>query len=140
MNRRNLFKNLSLLGLIPLSNRISLVSGSTNNFPNNERNYWIDVLIKIADPLLVSLSREELKKNMPVECKPGREKDRRKVTYLEAFGRLMTGIAPWLELGADNSVEGKLRKKYIELSQQCMKMAVDRINPWLTQPFWLMPF
>ncbi len=79
--------------------------------------------------MLVSLSRGELKKNMPVECKPGRENDRRKVTYLEAFGRLMAGIAPWLELGADNSVEGKLRKEYIELSQQCMKMAVDPNSP-----------
>ncbi len=129
MNRRNLFKNLSLLGLIPVSSKFSVSSDIINDFPEHERKYWISILTKIADPLLVSLSRGELKRNMPVECKPGHENDRKKVTYLEAFGRLMAGISPWLELGADNSEEGKLRKKYIELSQQCLKMAVDPDSP-----------
>ena len=47
--------------------------------------------------------------------------DRRKVTYLEAFGRLMAGMSPWLELGADTSEEGQLRKKYIALAQKSME-------------------
>jgi len=128
MNRRNAFKFLSILGLAPLAVR---VQASTPVVPPEivDRKYWLKVLIKIADALLESLSRGELRKNMPVECKPGMDADRRKVTYLEAFGRLMSGMAPWLELGVDETEEGQLRKKYIALAQKSMKMAVDPQSP-----------
>jgi hypothetical protein len=46
-------------------------------------------------------------------------------TYLEAFGRLYAGLAPWLELGPDNTAEGKLRKKYIDLVITCIHNATD---------------
>ncbi len=129
MNRRKLFKNLSLLGLAPLGSKIAFAADSNNSLPENEREYWISVLTKIADPLLNSLSNGTLKRDMPVESAPGHEADRKKVTYLEAFGRLMAGMAPWLELGGDNTSEGQLRKKYIDLAQRCMKMAVDPKSP-----------
>ncbi len=129
MNRRNLFKNLSLLSLIPISRKFGLEEPPGFNFPENEREYWVGVLTKIADPLLESLSRGELKQKMPVECKPGLEDDRKKVTYLEAFGRLLAGMAPWLELGEDNSKEGLLRKKYINLARKSLKNAVDPQSP-----------
>lgn len=129
MNRRNLFKNLSLLSLIPISGKISFDSDSKLEIPTNEREYWVKTLTKIADPLLNSLSQGNLKQDMPVECKPGLESDRKNFTYLEAFGRLLAGMAPWLELGADNSEEGQLRKKYILLAQLSMKMAVDPKSP-----------
>ena len=128
MNRRNAFKFLSILGLAPLAAR---VQASTPVVAPEivDRKYWLRVLVKIADPLLESLSRGELRKSMPVECKSGMDADRRKVTYLEAFGRLMAGMSPWLELGADNSEEGQLRKKYIALAQKSMKIAVDPESP-----------
>jgi hypothetical protein len=66
---------------------------------------------------------------MPVECKPGTEADRKKYSHLEAFGRLMTGMAPWLALGAEQSEEGRLREKYISLTQKSLKMAVDPRSP-----------
>ena len=100
MNRRNLFKNLSLLGLIPLSRKISIASGANiAALPENEREFWIDVLTRIADPLLNSLSQGKLKQLMPVECIPGSEENRKRVTYLEAFGRLMAGISPMAGTG-----------------------------------------
>ena len=129
MNRRNLFKNLSLLGLLPLSSKISFANDLKVEVEIPDRDYWINVLTQIADPLLESLSKGVLRKNMPVECKEGMEEDRRNVTYLEAFGRLMAGMAPWLELGADNSQEGKLREKYIDLARQSLTMAVDPDSP-----------
>ena len=128
MNRRNAFKYLSLIGLAPLANNLSAAT-VINTTEVVDRKYWLNVLTHIATPLLESLSKGELKKNMPVECKPGKEADRRKVTYLEAFGRLMAGMSPWLELGVDETEEGQLRKKYIGLSQHCMKMAVDPQSP-----------
>ncbi len=128
MNRRNAFKYLSLLGLAPLANKVS-GNGTFIQVDITDRDYWVKVLTRIATPVLESLSKGELRKNMPVECRPGKEADRRTVTYLEAFGRLMAGMAPWLELGADETPEGKLRKKYIDLAQKSMKMAVDPQSP-----------
>lgn len=128
MDRRNAFKYLSLLGLAPLADKLSAATlAESKVLP--DRQYWVNVLTSIASPVLESLSKGELRKNMPVECKPSREADRRTVTYLEAFGRLMAGMAPWLELGPDETPEGKLRKKYIELAQKSIKMAVDPQSP-----------
>lgn len=93
------------------------------------REYWVGVLTKIADPVLENLSKGKLKVNMPVEVNPGSALDRTKVTYLEAFGRLMAGIAPWLELGADNTAEGKLRGKYIQLARKSLANAVNPASP-----------
>ena len=51
--------------------------------------------------------------------------DGQKFTYLEAFARVFNGIAPWLELGADNSEEGKVRAKYIQMTLKSIKNAVS---------------
>jgi len=90
-----------------------------------ERAYLVKSLCKIADPVLVALSKNELKKTMPVECVPGALEGRKQVTYLEAFGRLLAGMAPWLELGPDNTPEGKLRKKYLDLALKGLHHATD---------------
>lgn len=88
-----------------------------------ERQYLVESLVKIANPVLTALSENKLKEHMPVEAlREGREK----YTYLEAFGRLLAGMAPWLALGPDNSAEGKLRAKYIQLSRICLHNATDR--------------
>jgi hypothetical protein len=95
----------------------------------NDRQFWIDTLVKIAEPVLTNLSKGALKKNMPVEAVTGREQDRRNYTYLEAFGRLMAGMAPWLDLGKDPTAEGKLRAKYLDLAHQSLAAAVDPKSP-----------
>lgn len=93
------------------------------------REYWVSVLTKIANPVLENLSSGTLKKNMPVEVNPTSTYDRSKVTYLEAFGRLMAGMAPWLELGPDQTEEGRLREKYILLARKSLANAVDPASP-----------
>lgn len=95
----------------------------------NERQYFVQTLIRIADPLLDALSKGELKKKMPVESKEGLQEDRKRVTYLEATGRLLAGMAPWLELGPDQTTEGKLRGKYIALAQRGIHNATDPASP-----------
>jgi hypothetical protein len=90
----------------------------------NDRAYWLSVLKKIADPVLEALSRGQLRSRMPVETLPGFE-ERKKVTHLEAFGRLMAGMAPWLEIGPDGSKEGKIRQHYIELAIKSLANAAD---------------
>ncbi|WP_295716322.1 DUF2264 domain-containing protein [Mucilaginibacter sp.] len=87
-----------------------------------EREYLINTLVHIADPVLTALSKNELKQQIPVEAKTA---DRGAYVCLEAFGRLLAGMAPWLELGADKSAEGKLRGKYITLARLGLHNATD---------------
>jgi hypothetical protein len=94
-----------------------------------EREYLIKAMTKIADPVLEALSKNQLKEKMPVESAPNQESDRKNYTYLEAFGRTLAGIAPWLELGPDDSPEGRLREKYILLSLQCLRNATNPEAP-----------
>ena len=100
-------------------------SSDNNKVAQAERSYLVNSLVKIADPVLVALSNNELKKTMPVECVEGALEGRKQVTYLEAFGRLLSGMAPWLELGADETPEGKLRQKYILLALKGLDNATN---------------
>ena len=113
----------------------SAIHASTGQTPNilpggaSERAYLVSQLTHIADPVLDALSVNKLKEKMPVEAALGQEADRRNYTYLEAFGRLLAGMAPWLELGPDGSDEGKLRGKYILLVRRCLHNATDPQSP-----------
>lgn len=88
----------------------------------DDRTIWINSLDKIAFPVLDNLKNNTLKKNMPFE---GLDQSRIKFSYLEAFGRLFSGIAPWLELGNDGSAEARLRTKYINATIRGIENAVD---------------
>lgn len=103
------------------------VHARTNKPDDGQRSraYLVQSLTRIADPVLLALSKNELRIKMPVEAKI----DRKQHTYLEAFGRLMAGLAPWLELGPDDTAEGKLRKKYIDLAVLSLKNATDPQAP-----------
>lgn len=48
---------------------------------------------------------------------------------MEAFGRLMAGISPWLSLPADNTAEGQQRRQLQEWALQAYKNAVDPQSP-----------
>jgi len=89
------------------------------------RTYTLGVLTRIADPVLTALSEGQLKARMPVEGRP----ERAGCTHLEALGRLMAGIAPWLELGPGATEEGKLRAHYIGLAVKANAHAVDPQSP-----------
>jgi hypothetical protein len=92
-----------------------------------DRDAWIGILRRVADPVLTNLANGTLKARMPVEHAPG--SDRRLVTHLEALGRLMAGLAPWLELAADDSAEGRLRSQYAALARRAIARAVDPASP-----------
>src|SRR6478735_6013776 len=69
-----------------------------------DRETWVRLLQRVADPVLTNLAAGTLKARMPVEQAAGAT--RQTVTHLEAIGRLLSGIAPWLELAEDNTPEG----------------------------------
>jgi hypothetical protein len=95
-----------------------------------EREYWVAMLSRVAGPVLERLAEGRLRAGMPVEVKPGVEvEDRARFTHLEAFGRTMAGLAPWLELGPDDSAEGRTRARFTELSHAALARAVDPGSP-----------
>lgn len=95
-----------------------------------DREYWIDVLTQIADPVLINMSQGKLKATMPVETISGEpEPSNARTTHLEALGRLLSGMAPWLELGRDETTEGQLRGKYIDLMIKSIEHGFDPQSP-----------
>ncbi|WP_316835477.1 DUF2264 domain-containing protein [Pedobacter nutrimenti] len=95
-----------------------------------DREYWANLLYKMSSPVIYNLANATLKKNMPVEVPPGQKVDFfKKVTYLEAVGRTMAGVAPWLALPDDETKEGEMRKKLRTALLKGIANAVDPANP-----------
>lgn len=117
-------KIFGLILLLPLSTAV--MAQSQNDIGLKERAYLVKSLSRIADPVLTALSKNQLKQLMPIEAKTN---DRGNYTYLEAFGRLLAGMAPWLELGPNQTLEGQLREKYIELARTGLHNATDPNSP-----------
>lgn len=90
----------------------------------SERDYSVQVLSRIAEPVLTSLSDGKLKERLP-----NGKADRQIFAPLEAFGRLLAGIAPWLELGPGEDAEGKLRARYIALAVEGLRKGFDPKSP-----------
>ena len=85
---------------------------------NIDRKKWIEILTKISEPVLTNMANDTLKKNMSIEYMDSIHIEH---SYLEAVGRLICGIAPWMELGVDQTEEGQLRKKYLLLTKNGLK-------------------
>ncbi|MDU1903166.1 MAG: DUF2264 domain-containing protein [Dysgonomonas sp.] len=95
----------------------------------SDREYWVEMLCKLSEPILSNMSKGELKKNMVVELSPTWDGRTKNVTYLEAFGRLMAGIAPWFNLPDDDTAEGKKRKQMREWALSSYTHAVNPDSP-----------
>ncbi len=89
------------------------------------RKYWIDTMLKISTPVLENLSKETLKKNIPLTFHP----DREEYILLEALGRTVCGIAPWLELADVPAEEKELQEKYRVMVRKAIKVATDKNSP-----------
>jgi len=108
---------LLLLGLIPL--QISAQSA--------DRKEWLAHLDKLARPVMQYLAEDQLKERMPVELAPGIDNrpHRTQVSYLEAFGRTLSGIAPWLQLEGGSEAEVQLREQYRQWALEAVRNAVN---------------
>lgn len=96
---------------------------------NEDRAFWLAVLVRIARPVLAAGAEGNLRRAMPVEARPGLEQDRAQYTHLEAVGRLLCGIAPWLELEGLDDPEEALRAELAALAQATIANGVDPASP-----------
>lgn len=95
----------------------------------DDRTYWCDLLYKIASPILSNMSEGKLQENMLVEVSPTWDGRDKRVTYMEAFGRTMAGLAPWLSLPDDDTAEGAKRKQLREWALKSYAQSVDPDSP-----------
>jgi hypothetical protein len=128
--RREFFKSataLSVLGATGLPAFAAPELSAPVATTEDDRSYWVSVADKISRPVLENLARRELKKNMPVEQRPDAHRER--YTHLEAFGRLLCGIAPWLALENLTGDEARLQQRLVALAQTSLDSATDPQSP-----------
>ena len=114
---------------IALSLLIPSMAKKPKKVEQTDREYWCQLAYQMARPVLENMSKGTLQKNMQTEFSPSFDNRNRKVVYMETFGRLMAGIAPWLTLADDDTAEGAQRKQLREWALQSYKNAVDPESP-----------
>jgi hypothetical protein len=124
VNRREF---LTTAGAVPVLTKLEPVPQAPNSAAAGDRALWVSTMRRLADPVLRNLAAGTLKARMPVE--QATAADRRNVTHLEALGRLLAGLAPWIEIPPDGSPEGKVRSEYADLARRAIARAVDPGSP-----------
>ena len=94
-----------------------------------DRAYWCSLLYQMAEPVLRNMAEGKLQATMQTEVSPTWDGRNAKVIYMEAFGRLMAGVAPWLALPDDETEEGKQRQQLRAWALKSYANAVDPASP-----------
>ena len=116
--------------LLPLLLCLPFITHAQDKLINGaaDRKLWIGYMDKIARPVMSNLAEDKLKQNMPVSLSDriDNKESRSKVTYLEAYARTLSGIAPWLNLDGGDEAEVKLRNQY---RAWALKATANAVNP-----------
>jgi hypothetical protein len=98
----------------------------SSSYGPSDRGYYLDLLIRMAKPVLGPFAQGRLQAEFKPELSPTWDGRNPKVAYLECFGRLISGIAPWIALADDGSTESRLREG---LCQQALASYVHSVDP-----------
>ncbi len=93
--------------------------------PQSDRAYWCSLAWKMAQPVLENMAKGELQATMQTEFSPSFDNRNRKVVYMETFGRLMAGIAPWVASEPTDALEAEQVHQLRGWALQAYKNAVD---------------
>jgi hypothetical protein len=105
---------------------------ATTPEPQQDRAYWLQQVELVSEPVLRALKEGNLRKKMPVEAAPGQAQTRAAGTHLEALGRLLAGLSPWLELepsAEETRKETALRNRYRDYALAGIASALDPASP-----------
>lgn len=125
----HIYKSIMITLLLALVPFMGISAAKKKAQQQSDRQYWCSLAYKMAQPVLENMAKGELQKNMQTEFSPSFDNRNRKVLYMECFGRLMAGVAPWLTLPDDATAEGKQRKQLREWALASYKNAVDPQSP-----------
>jgi hypothetical protein len=127
VERREFIASALLAGVASSATSDSAAAaGRTSDGAADDRQYMLDLLARMAVPVLGPMSEGRLQAVFKPELSPTWDGRNVKVAYLECFGRLLSGIAPWLALPDETSAEGKLRA---ELRQQALASYAHSVDP-----------
>ena len=121
---------LSLLLLLPLTEDAK----KKKVLPKTDREVWVEQLYQMAAPVLSAMAEGRLQQEMSLEkgtleLSPTWDGRDKRVSYMEAFGRLMAGLTPWLSLPDDDTDEGQKRRQLREWALKSYANAVDPDSP-----------
>ena len=119
------WKYLWLLLIVALLVPLNVSAKKKTEKVKSDRELWAGLLYQMAAPVLSNMSEGKLQENMLVELSPTWDGRDKRVTYMECFGRLMAGLAPWLSLPDDDTAEGKQRKQLREWALKSYAQSVD---------------
>ena len=132
-DRRTLLKLMLAAGIDARTSAGQAADPSKSNgrLPSGsqDRAYWLQMMQRVAEPVLTAMQTQKLRAAMPVEARPGTVEERRKSTHLEAVGRLLSGIAPWLEHGSHEGTEGALRERFATAARAGLESGADPASP-----------
>ena len=102
----------------------------------SDREVWVDIMYQMAEPIMKNMAEGRLQQVMDtvggcknLELSPTWDNRDKKVAYMEAFGRLLAGLAPWLNLPDDDTPESVKRKQLREWTRRAIINAVDPKSP-----------
>jgi len=96
----------------------------------DDRKKWLEIAERVSQPLLEAISQQKLRATMPIESAPGAREARAASAHLEATGRLLCGLAPWLECAPGNdAAEEILRSRYREWARLAIRYGTDPHSP-----------
>jgi hypothetical protein len=80
----------------------------------SDRSFWLAEMDRMCRPVLSALANDSLRIRMPkvTSIRVDNKEQRIQVQYLEVLGRVLSGIAPWLELEGGSPEEVALRSEY----------------------------
>ena len=119
------WKYLWLLLIVALLVPLNVSAKKKTEKVKSDRELWAGILYQMAAPVLSNMSEGKVQENMLVELSPTWDGRDKRVTYMECFGRLMAGLAPWLSLPDDDTAEGKQRKQLREWALKSYAQSVD---------------
>ena len=119
------WKYLWLLLIVSLLVPLNVSAKKKTEKVKSDRELWAGILYQMAAPVLSNMSEGKLQENMLVELSPTWDGRDKRVTYMECFGRLMAGLAPWLSLPDDDTAEGIQRKQLREWALKSYAQSVD---------------
>jgi hypothetical protein len=93
----------------------------------SDRAFWLQQMDKMVRPVLYDLSNDSLRIKMPqvTSNTTDNKAQRIQVQYLEVLGRVLSGIAPWLQLEDGDAAEKDLRQQYRNMVLKGLANALD---------------
>lgn len=119
-NRRNMLKAVAAW-----TAAVPAAAAAPQSATESDRAYSLRLLARLAEPVLINAARGTLRRYMPVEAAPAAEAARRQFTHLEAIGRLLAGIAPWLEVPLDPAPERDSQQRFASLAREALRSTTD---------------